>query len=1103
MTAHAATQPVGDIRDRLRALVAHLEHVLPGQAPIRDFVHHNTLHGLQHLPFREALTEARRLTGARGYLPDETFRELYRRGRVTRADLEAAIAEQPDLDGDAELMAAGDGLVRRRDVIIAGLLHPFRPVTACQLNWQIEEQNALAACQPDLPPESRERLLAAARAHGVEDEAAAVRELWAACLETLGLTHASIHPEELIDLSPEEEAAMAAAPEEDEAAGEARSRVDRLVRKEAARLFESHFDRVGEELTLRGLLLALTGEDLMEELLPPLVRQLSAHLDQGLAGWHNPRRDQGFYAAWRASAHRDYAWLFRDRPEWRLQLERLPEDPAELIAQELRLLGLPEARWEGYLERLALELPGWSGMFLWRHNHPRYDGHDTPVEMVEYLAVRLVMERMFAQRICRHHWRIEASLPMLRWYFRRHPAELSVRHFLFNARLPEYLTTHAQRLVDESQHETAELMDEAWRPAAHLIWVWRQSPAADRPIGRSVFRSAWPLFRLAQHLGLCGAELRAAGPEGAAALLDSLDHLTEERAGWTWLSAYERHYRERIFTALIANHGRGPWAERRPLPEAQLVFCMDDREEGMRRHLEEINPALETLGAAGFFNIPMNWRGLDDDKALGLCPVVVTPVHEVRELPAEESDPAWRQHRERRDHRLRWRELLFRGTRRGMLPAAVLTAAAGVAAPLLLAGKVLLPGRFTAWADTLRRDFEGSVPTRLTLTADAEQAPPTPQRPQLGFTDDEQAERVGGFLRAIGLTDGFAPLVVMMGHGSHSQNNPHASAYSCGACSGRHGGPNARVFAAMANRPEVRERLAARGIVIPDSTRFVGATHDTCDDRVDWYDEAALPEPFRPALEKLSAELLEAGRRHARERSRRFASAPLKLPEPQAWRHVAARAADFSQARPELGHATNATAFIGRRSMSRGAFFDRRAFLISYDPTRDPDGSVLEATLLSAGPVGAGISLEYYFSSVDNDGYGCGTKVLHNVTGLLGVMEGAGSDLRTGLPRQMIEIHEPMRLLVVVEAATETLTRIYERQPPLQELVGNGWIRLAAKAPDAPRIHLFEPGQGWVLWQGGADGLPQVEHSADWFDGHRDALPPALIASAARTEGAG
>lgn len=181
--------------------------------------------------------------------------------------------------------------------------------------------------------------------------------------------------------------------------------------------------------------------------------------------------------------------------------------------------------------------------------------------------------------------------------------------------------------------------------------------------------------------------------------------------------------------------------------------------------------------------------------------------------------------------------------------------------------------------------------------------------------------------------------------------------------------------------------------------------------------------------------------------------------------------------------------------MSRGAFFDRRSFLISYDPTQDPTGEILERHLLTNGAVGAGISLEYYFSSANNPGYGAGTKVTHNVTGWLGVMEGACSDLRTGLPNQMIEIHEPMRLLVVVEQTTEMLSEIYQRQPPLQELVGNGWVQLAAKDPYRGDIHLFEPEEGWVPWEPPETPLRKVNRSVECYAGSSEPCPPVLIAT--------
>ncbi len=543
---------------------------------------------------------------------------------------------------------------------------------------------------------------------------------------------------------------------------------------------------------------------------------------------------------------------------------------------------------------------------------------------------------------------------------------------------------------------------------------------------------------------------------------------------------------------------------------------MDDREEGTRRHLEEVNPAYETFGAAGFFGLPMRWQGLGDEAPTALCPIVVRPTNAICEV-APPNAAAYERHQRRRSLRQRWQEGLQQSSRRGWLVASLLTVAAGPPALCALLARTLAPGRFARLLTRWREAFEQPVAGELALTAVGSEAAraASADSPRAGFSEAEQVARIGGFLRTIGLTDHFAPLVVIVGHGSDSRNNPHLAAYDCGACSGRHGGPNARVFAALANRRQVRAGLAADGIHIPEQTWFLAAEHNTCDESFVWYDLDRLPARQGQAFESVRRACHEATRRHAVERCRRFASAPADPSPAEALRHLADRRQDFGQARPELGHATVATAFVGRRTMSRGAFFDRRAFLISYDPLPDVDGRVLEATLLAAGPVGAGINLEYYFSTVDNDSFGCGSKIMHNLAGLFGVMQGASSDVRTGLPLQMVEIHEPMRLLVIVEQTLDIVTAIYRRQAPLQELIGNGWIVLAAKHPENAEIHVFEPAGGWTkavapgapsggaaspdggqAAANGASGFappPEVDTSADWFAGRRDPLPPALL----------
>ncbi|MDH5783981.1 MAG: DUF2309 domain-containing protein [Chromatiales bacterium] len=1084
-----------DVREALRQAIEHFEHVLPAQAPIRDFVHHNTLHGFQHLKFPDALKAAREVNGSYGYQSGDDYRRYYREGRISRDDLTAVLADDGRFASDSPCIEVDGLTLTRIDITIAAMSQAINPVTNCQLTWLVEEQGVLSRFYTDIEYESRRRILEKSRCAEPE----AINRLWEATLERLGLHHFLLHPEELTDLSPELNEQLFGDEGEVEGhqvAGDLPLR-HTLMRRAGGKLLDELLEQVGNPLTLRALLQQLTGHDILQEFRPALIRLMGAYLDQGLASWHGEERQRGFLAFWRGSAKDELGWLFDDLPEWHDELELLADEALDVVVDELQRLGLPEARWAHYIERLALELPGWSGMFLWRHNNPGYEGV-TPdrVEMMEYLAVRLVLERIYAQRLCRRLWRIEASLEMLRWYFRRRRSELYVRYTLFNQHLPEYLVNAAQRLC-ESYTGSDEY--EAWQQLADRIWIWKRSPASDTLSGHTVLRSGWRLFLLAQHLGLCADEVSWLRDEQLEVCFAALD-MDDESSGFLWLQAYERHYHEQVYNALTQNHGRGPWAARggeAGHPSAQLIFCMDDREESIRRHLEELDPSIETLGAAAHFNIFQYWKPLDSEKPITLCPVVAVPTHETREVPAQGQEALSELHLRRRRQRLNWRQKLLQSTRLNPVISLPLMALAAPVSLFLLAGKLFAPYRTGTLLDGLRRRFDKErVVTDVIFSAEQQRSDATPSDPQSGFSDGEQADRCEAFLKNNGMLQAFSRLVVITGHGSMSQNNPHLAAYDCGACSGRHSGANARIFAAFANRPAVRALLRDRGITIEEDVWFIGAEHNTCDEQIHWYDLDKVPASHQGDLERLQATLAQAVRHSAHERARRFASAPdtEKLGLERAYRHSIGRSMDFSQARPELGHATNGFAFIGRRAATRGAFFDRRAFLISYDPTTDIDGKVIERLLLANGPVGAGINLEYYFSTVNNEGYGCGSKVTHNVNGLFGVMHGASDDLRTGLPRQMIEIHEAMRLLVVVEAKCELLTEIYMRQPALQELIGNGWLIVAAKNPDTSRIDRFIPDRGWVEWQGELNELPVVRRSADWYTGHRQPLPMSLIA---------
>ena len=348
-------------------------------------------------------------------------------------------------------------------------------------------------------------------------------------------------------------------------------------------------------------------------------------------------------------------------------------------------------------------------------------------------------------------------------------------------------------------------------------------------------------------------------------------------------------------------------------------------------------------------------------------------------------------------------------------------------------------------------------------------------------------------LRDIGLTSGLARVVMFLGHGSSCLNNPHKSAYDCGACTGSAGSPNARALAMMLNDPRVRTILAQRGLEIPRDTVFFGGLHNTATETVTFLDLDLLPKSHIRDYESAKETLDEVCRRYAHERCRRFDSAPLDLSYEAAHQHVEGRSEDLAQTRPEFGNASNAMCFVGRRERIRGLFLDRRCFMNSYDPTQDDDQHNILARILAAAiPVCEGINMQYYLSYVDSPGWACGTKLPHNITSLLGVMDGAASDLRPGLPWQGVEIHEPVRLLFIVETTPDGMIQIMERNPVVGRILQNGWAQLAVLSPDSGEIRIFRNGE-FQLYVSESQELIEVSSSIDWYRGWRNHLGFAFI----------
>jgi hypothetical protein len=312
------------------------------------------------------------------------------------------------------------------------------------------------------------------------------------------------------------------------------------------------------------------------------------------------------------------------------------------------------------------------------------------------------------------------------------------------------------------------------------------------------------------------------------------------------------------------------------------------------------------------------------------------------------------------------------------------------------------------------------------------------------------------------LTQGHARLVLLVGHGAQVTNNPHESAYHCGACCGQTGEVNARVLARLLNEPAVRAGLQAQGCAVPAATRFVAALHNTTTDEIEGLDLDLLPGDARPRWERLQPVLRQAGDQVRRERAPGLAM-DARLPFAQLLAQMRRRASDGAQTRPEWGLAGNAAFVIGPRHRTQGVVLDGRSFLHDYDATQDADGSLLELLMTAPMLVTHWINWQYHASTCEPQRLGSGNKLLHNVVGgRIGVFEGNGGDLRIGLAQQSLHdgrrwLHEPLRLTVVIDAPAAQIERVIVRHAVVRQLVDNGWLHLWR----------FADAGGFDRWQGG------------------------------------
>ncbi|MEW6153165.1 MAG: DUF2309 domain-containing protein [Actinomycetota bacterium] len=524
-----------------------------------------------------------------------------------------------------------------------------------------------------------------------------------------------------------------------------------------------------------------------------------------------------------------------------------------------------------------------------------------------------------------------------------------------------------------------------------------------------------------------------------------------------WLDAQEGNFRDRLL-GLLSRPGPGPQTDR---PDVQVAFCIDVRSEGLHRHLQACGP-YDTLGFAGFFGVPVRWRPLGSRLSQPRCPVLLTPRHEVAEQPVVADGALGYLTAQRAAGAGHEAFHAAKGSPGG--PFALAEAAGYVMGPAA-AARTLAPG--------LVRRLK-AMSARLVAPPQTRPAVEAEDGDGLGLTVEERVSFATSIIRTMGLTR-FARLVVLCGHGSYNLNNPHASSYDCGACGGAPGGPSARMAAAILNDPGARAGLAEGGIVVPEDTLFVAAQHDTVSDVVSVLDRQAVPESHEPLVAAFERDVATAGARLARERAGRLPGEPGK---------VRARGHDWAQVRPEWGLAGNAAFVVGPRSITAGLDLACRVFLHSYDAEADGDGTALETILTAPLVVAQWISAQYYFSSVDPDQFGAGDKTLHNPVGGIGVVLGEGGDLQVGLPAQAVGVgdrrmHEPLRLLAVIQAPRDRIEAIIGRHQVLVDLIGGQWVTVAARSREDEQWSVRSPAGTWAPWAPADDTVDYTSASLE------------------------